>query len=266
MEKIKFKKIKLPKKNLVKNDSIIDSIIDPIIDKKIKYDLNYIKKNIDLNKFIKYLQNDLLWDDYKPQLNIIGCAIRSCLHDKNKDPNIINYKKKFNNSFNALEDFLVLNLFSGQKEHFNKAMDIVFEEIKIPKNFNKTSDNFYKKYSGYSEIAEYPIDGSLLEKIHPNFKKIFHFEFVGEQGKGVSDSHSFYHSKYGSTNNYLYVTKTGDYNQVVKFYKELNEEEFVIEIIQFKLRRGFKGKEFFIDKKTGENIIDKFKLWDYCKK
>ena len=34
MEKIKFKKIKLPKKNLVKNDSIIDSIIDPIIDKK----------------------------------------------------------------------------------------------------------------------------------------------------------------------------------------------------------------------------------------
>ena len=89
--------------------------IDPIIDKKIKYELNYIKKNIDLNKFIKYLQNDLLWDDYKPQLNIIDYAIRSCLHVKNKDPNIINYKKKFNNSFNALEDSLVLNIFWGKK-------------------------------------------------------------------------------------------------------------------------------------------------------
>ena len=62
-------------------------IIDPIIDKKIKYELNYIKKNIDLNKFIKYLQNDLLWE--KGDLNIIDYAIRSCLHDKNKDPNMI---------------------------------------------------------------------------------------------------------------------------------------------------------------------------------
>ena len=233
--------------------------IDPIIDKKIKYKLNYIKKNIDLNKFIKYLQNDLLWDEYEPfQSGIIDYAIRSCLHDKNKDPNIINYKKKFNSSFNALEDFLVLNLFWGQKEHFNKKNPLSFEEIKIPKNFNKTSDNFYKKY------VECPFDGSLLEKIHPNFKKIFHFEFVGEQGKGKLDSHSFYHSKYGSTNNYLYVTKTGDYNQVVKFYKELDEEEFLIEIIQFKLRRGYKGKQYYIDRKTGKNIIDKFELWDYC--
>ena len=87
-------------------------IIDPIIDKKIKYELNYIKKNIDLNKFIKYLQNDLLWEK-GDELNIIDYAIRSCLHDKNKDPNIINYKKNFNSSFNALEDFLVLNLFWG---------------------------------------------------------------------------------------------------------------------------------------------------------
>ncbi len=66
--------------------------IDPIIDKKIKYELNYIKKNIDLNKFIKYLQNDLLWEK-EDELNIIDYAIRSCLHVKNKDPNIINYKK-----------------------------------------------------------------------------------------------------------------------------------------------------------------------------
>ena len=155
---------------------------------------------------------------------------------------------------------MVLNLFWGQKEHFNKKNPLSFEEIKIPKNFNKTSDNFYKKY------VKYPFDGSLLEKIHPNFKKIFHFEFVGEQGKGELDSHSFYHSKYGSTNNYLYVTKTGDYNRVVKFYKELDEEQFVIEIIQFKLRRGFGGKQYYIDSKTGENIIDKFELWEYCGK
>ena len=103
-------------------------IIDPIIDKKIKYELNYIKKNIDLNKFIKYLQNDLLWDR-QSELSIIDYAIRSCLHNKNKDPNIINYKKKFNSSFESLEDFLVLNCFYADKNHFHSPASFVSSSI-----------------------------------------------------------------------------------------------------------------------------------------
>ena len=54
-----------------------------------------------------------------------------------------------------------------------------------------------------------------------------------------------------------------NFKEIVKLV-EKDEEEFLIEIIQFKLRRGYKGKQYYIDRKTGKNIIDKFELWDYC--
>jgi hypothetical protein len=89
--------------------------IKPIIDENIKYDLDYIKKNIDLNEFIKKLKSDLLWFG-QSELSVINYAIKCCLNDKNNDPNIINYKKNYNNDPDAIEEFLVLNLYNCETQ------------------------------------------------------------------------------------------------------------------------------------------------------
>ena len=159
--------------------------IKPIIDENIKYDLDYIKKNIDLNEFIKKLKSDLLWFG-QSELIVIDYAIRCCLNDKNNDPNIINYKKNYNNDPDAIEEFLALNLYGGESEHFGKKDPLSSETIKIPKTFLETSKNFWKG----TEILQ--DRGDLLERISSKFKKIMHREYVGEQGKNVVDSHSFY--------------------------------------------------------------------------
>ena len=213
--------------------------IKPIIDENIKYDLDYIKKNIDLSEFIKKLRSDLLWNG-QSELIVIDYAIRCCLNDKNNDPNIINYKKNHNNDPDALEQFLALNLYNCETEHFGKKDPLSSETIKIPKTFLETSKNFWKG----TEILQ--DRGDLLERISSKFKKIMHQEYVGEQGKNVVDSHSFYQLTINQSIEYFYLTKTGDYNLVVKFCDKLNEKEFINEIVQFKSARGFDGKENFI--------------------
>ena len=195
--------------------------IKPIIDENIKYDLDYIKKNIDLNEFIKKLKSDLLW---------FGQSELS----------VINYKNNYNNKPDALEQFLVLNLYNCETEHFGKKDPLSSETIKIPKTFLETSKNFYK------EIEILVNCGDLLERISSKFKKIMHREYVGEQGKNVVDSHSFYQLTINQSTEYFYLTKTGDYNLVVKFCDKLNEKEFINEIVQFKSARGYNGKENLI--------------------
>ena len=213
--------------------------IKPIINENIKYDLDYIKKNIDLNEFIKRLKNDLLWKN-QSELSIIDYAIRCCLTNTNNDPNIINYKNNYNNKPDALEQFLVLNLYNCETEHFGKKDPLSSETIKTPKTFLETSKNFYK------EIEILLDRGDLLERISSKFKKIMHREYVGEKGKDVVDSHSFYQLTINQSTEYFYLTKTGDYNLVVKFCDKLNEKEFINEIVQFKSARGYNGKENLI--------------------
>jgi hypothetical protein len=213
--------------------------INPIIDENIKYDLDYIKKKIDLNEFIKKLKSDLLWNG-QSELILIDYAIRCCLNDKNNDPNIINYKKNYNNDPDTIERFLALNLYNCETEHFGKTDSLSSETIKMPKTFLETSKNFWK------EIEILQDRGDLLERISSEFKKIMHREYVGEQGKNVVDSHSFYQLTINQSTEYFYLTKTGDYNLVVKFCGKLNEKEFINEIVQFKSARGYNGKENLI--------------------
>ena len=206
--------------------------IKPIIDENIKYDLDYIKKNIDLNEFIKKLKSDLLWNN-QSELSVIDYAIRCCLNKTNNDPNIINYKNNYNDKPDALEQFLVLNLYNCETEHFGKKDPLSSETIKMPKTFLETSKNFYK------EIEILVNRGDLLESISSKFKKIMHRENVGEQGKNEIDSHSFYQLTINQSIDYFYLTKNGDYNHVVKFCDNLSEKEFINEIVQFKSARGY---------------------------
>ena len=206
--------------------------IKPIIDENIKYDLDYIKKNIDLNEFIKKLKSDLLWNN-QSELSVIDYAIRCCLNNTNNDSNIINYKNNYNDKPDALEQFLVLNLYNCETEHFGKKDPLSSETIKMPKTFLETSKNFYK------EIEILVNRGDLLESISSKFKKIMHRENVGEQGKNEIDSHSFYQLTINQSIDYFYLTKTGDYNHVVKFCDNLSEKEFINEIVQFKSARGY---------------------------
>jgi hypothetical protein len=219
----------------------MDTIINPIINEKIKYDLNYIKENLDLKKFIKVLKKDLFWYGGS-ELSVIDYAQRCCLNNKNKDQNIINYKKNYNNASDAVEDFLILNLYNCETEHCWSKDPLLSETIKIPKKFLKISKNFYK------EVDILVNSGDLLERISSKFKKIMHLEFVGEQGKNIIDSHSLYQLKINSSIEYFYLTKNGDYNQVVKFCDKLNEKDFVKEIVKFKSDRGYTGKKNFIKK------------------
>ena len=206
--------------------------IKPIIDENIKYDLDYIKKNIDLNEFIKKLKSDLLWNN-QSELSVIDYAIRCCLNNTNNDSNIINYKNNYNDKPDALEQFLVLNLYNCETEHFGKKDPLSSETIKMPKTFLETSKNFYK------EIEILVNRGDLLESISSKFKKIMHRENVGEQGKNEIDSHSFYQLTINQSIDYFYLTKNGDYNHVVKFCDNLSEKEFINEIVQFKSARGY---------------------------
>jgi hypothetical protein len=206
--------------------------IKPIIDENIKYDLDYIKKNIDLNEFIKKLKSDLLWFG-QSELSVINYAIKCCLNDKNNDPNIINYKKNYNNDPDAIEEFLVLNLYNCETNHGWGKDPLSSETIKMPKTFLETSKNFYK------EIEILVNCGDLLERISSKFKKIMHRENMGEQGKNEIDSHSFYQLTINQSIDYFYLTKTGDYNHVVKFCDNISEKEFINEIEQFKSARGY---------------------------
>ncbi len=222
--------------------------------KSITYDLNYIKKNIDLKKFIELLKTEGMFDGGDAFLNLDSWAIMSCANPNNKDPILKNHKQ-----FEKLnEKILIQKCFYRmihKDMHFNSIGDEDFYKDPPDEIMIDQAELFVK------EINKSIIDGTLLEKIHPNFKLLYHFELTGEWEKNDIDSHSFVQSKYGDTNNFLYVVNfTQDNQNVVKFCKKMNIESFIYEIINFKERRGFKGKEFFIDRKTKKNILDEYNI------
>ena len=225
--------------------------------KSIKYDLNYINKNIDLKKFIELLKTEGMFDGGSDWLRFDSWAIQSCANVNNKDPNLKNHKQ-----FEELNEKIL---------HQKCFYPMIHKDM----YFNSTGDeDFYKDPPDETtiqqaelfekEINKLIIDGTLLEKIHSNFKLLYHFELTGEWKKNDIDSHSFVHSDYGDTNNFLYIVNfTQDNQNVVKFCKKMDIKSFIYEIINFKERRGFKGKEFFIDRKTKKNILDEYGIKDF---
>lgn len=207
--------------------------------KRIKYDLNYIVKHIDIKKFIKFLKKDCLYEG-DSEGSIINYAIISCANTKETANDLLN------------------NCFL--KTYPNKFLN---------------------------EIEVYETNGTLLEKIDPAFKKIYHFELrtKGDKKKEI-ESHSLYQLKNSSNNLFFYITKTRHYdlkiNQVVKFYKpkianKMMDESFVYEIIDFKKKKQIAETEpltsmlyekpknlfnEFINNKTGNNLLSEYYIPD----
>jgi hypothetical protein len=212
-----------------------------VLMKKIKYDLNYIKKNINLNEFIKLLKTKALWH-LDSEVNIINYAIISCVFKNNQDTNFFKYEDEE-------EDIKTLKL---NQEILINSFDLEF----------------------FEKIEKYEIDGTLLKKINPIFKRIFHYELMGEgvnnNNPNEIDSHTMYSLINSSNKDYFYISKTNEFHQVVSIFDSsgalnLDEEDmntffFMSYIICFKETRDFPepvfDKKYYINSKTGKNVLD----------
>lgn len=113
------------------------------IDNRVKYNFNYLKKNIDINKFLK-LAPKYKWNFNDEFFDILsGALFPSCINKNNKDP----------------------NLNPERVSYFDESAELIIEDL-----FNQSNpkqENFFK-------------DGTFFEKIHPNFKLIKHIT-LGEE-------------------------------------------------------------------------------------
>ena len=211
--------------------------------KKIKYDLNYIKKNININEFIKILKTEAFWH-LDSEVNIINYAIISCVFENNQDPNLLKYEE-------VPEETKTIKL--NQEILINDLFDSGF----------------------FEKMEKYEIDGTLLEKINPRFKKIFHYELKGEginnNNPNEIDSHTMYSLIDSPNKDHFYISKTNEYHQVVAKFESSDDNDIPIEeymnrfffmsyIINFKETRGFPppvfDEKYYINSKTGKNVLD----------
>ena len=61
-------------------------------DNRIKYNFNYLKKNIDIKKFLKLVTKGKGKWDFNDEVGpdiLDGAVIPSCINKNNKDPNLI---------------------------------------------------------------------------------------------------------------------------------------------------------------------------------
>ena len=169
--------------------------------KKIKYDLNYIKKNININEFIKILKTEAFWH-LDSEVNIINYAIISCVFENNQDPNLLKYEE-------VPEETKTIKL--NQEILINDLFDSGF----------------------FEKMEKYEIDGTLLEKINPRFKKIFHYELKGEginnNNPNEIDSHTMYSLIDSPNKDHFYISKTNEYHQVVAKFESSDDNDIPIE-------------------------------------
>ena len=178
------------------------------------------------------------------EVNIINYAIISCVFENNQDPNLLKYEEvpEETKTIKLNQEILINDLFDSE---------------------------FFEK------MEKYEIDGTLLEKINPRFKKIFHYELKGEginnNNPNEIDSHTMYSLIDSPNKDHFYISKTNEYHQVVAKFKSSDDNDIPIEeymnrfffmsyIINFKETRGFPppvfDEKYYINSKTGKNVLD----------
>ena len=220
---------------------MIDFATDFIkVNKNIKYNLNYIKKNFDINKFLNFINlKECKWDfngeidnfDFKDIFE--GAILPSCINKDNKDPNL-NQKKLSKSGWNGSQEIALIDFFN-----------------QIPEN------NFDSK------MIDYCLKGTFFEKIHSSFKLIKNVileethpiegdKLIFDRDKWLC-SHSFIKIKTNKNTNYIhtvYFTNEGYYDHpyLVNLYDKVTDEKKMIDlIISFEEKRFNKDYSFFKD-------------------
>ena len=110
-------------------------------DNRIKYNFNYLKKNIDITKFLK-LATKYKWN-FNDETDILdGAVIPSCINKNNKDPNLIQKRLFFEKS----------------------TKEEILNELFSDSDFDQ-------------KLFEH---GTFFQKLNPNFKLIKHIK-LGDQ-------------------------------------------------------------------------------------
>ena len=224
-------------------------------DNRIKYDFNYLKKNIDIRKFLK-LATKYKWN-FNDETDILdGAVIPSCINKNNKDPNLIQ-KRLF------LEK-------STKEEILNEAFSSSDFDQKLFENgtfFKKLHPNFkltkHIKLGDQSPIfiPEEIVDQDtelykLKNQLEGNFPPFWISPFLQDLVDGSSVcSHSLIEIKNDNTYFYIHIVyfdQSGyDYSGypylINIFNDKLNDQSFLEEIINFEKKRAVSDRKNFKD-------------------
>ena len=214
------------------------------------YNIAYIKKNLDLKLFIKYLSSLAVWspqdDDYHKR--IIYSAIYSCINKKNKDINIKPDNKKIEYREHPFlvgdKNSIITNSLEKIKHKIEYECFYPLEYIKLDsgaevkwKPTKKQKENFSKFQK---ELKLLMANGKLLLTISNNFKLIYNINKSMYGDKDDKALNSLYHSKIDNKHYYVWYARCfDDVNEIVKtFKKKLTKNEFIDQIDLFTKSRG----------------------------
>ena len=214
-----------------------------------QYNINYIRKNLDLKKFIRNLNTISKWNYNSEGTSIIKSAIKACANKKNKDPNLKGTTAGLKTVKRVNKIMIVVDVEAlKSKEHmldyqcFFPSEYLISEkngEKKVWKpniKLKKNSEKFYK------DLEVLKINGKLLSKISNNFKLIYNINFLGEDKDLVVDTNTLYFSKFDKKYYYVWNHQGNSINQVIKvFDKPLDRNNFSNKIFDFKKSRGLRA-------------------------
>jgi hypothetical protein len=214
-----------------------------------QYNINYIKKNLDLKKFIRNLNTISKWNYDSEGTSIIKSAIKACANNKNKDINLKGTTAGLKTIKRVNKIMIVVDVEAlKSKEHmldyqcFFPSEYLILEkngEKKVWKPSIKLKKNSEKFYNDL-EVLE--INGKLLSKISNNFKLIYNINFLGEDKDLVVDTNTLYFSKFDKKYYYVWNHQGNSINQVIKvFDKPLDRNNFSNKIFDFKKSRGLRA-------------------------
>jgi|TARA_B110000037_G_C16937846_1_gene431451 hypothetical protein len=206
--------------------------------KKIKYDLNYIIKNINIKKFLKFLKKDCLYEG-GGESSIINYAIVSCATTKNTASFLIDdcFLKTYPNKF--LNEVAVYEINGTLLNKINSSFKKIYH-FELRKKGGKKKE----------------IESHTLYQFKDSLNNLFFYIINIREGDLINYVVKFFKPKIAN---------------------KMNIEAFIEEIINFKYKRQIAETEpltsmlyekpknlfnDFINNKTGNNLLTEYNIVD----